>query len=399
MKLSIRIPNIQYIVLIALVLIYMPATYLLTMVSTYLIYNYARMIISVFIIIFWCFGKRKSIIWIGIVGMIYILLALVTFIYHGPYLDAITNMYFSVAFCMLIDHYLHKSYVKSIVSMRIAMEILVIINFVTVLLFPQGLYTIVGEGGYENAGYFLGHRNNAIEVLIPALGIAILESYIKEKKINLNCIFLLTISAITVIVSWSANSILCIFVFVIYIVFFFKLPHIKFFHAAVFAAGSAIITVLLIVFRIQEKMVWLIVDILKKDMTLTSRSVVWKRSLKYIQEHFLLGNGIEENMVKLSKIGHVNSCHNYFLDFLYYGGVVLLLVIIILFIFTLRKMYRSTDEKLSEVIAIVMGAYAVLWIATPVHRESLCWMFGFWLIAYHSPIVLEKKEECKRKNL
>ena len=46
------------------------------------------------------------------------------------------------------------------------LEVLIFINFLTIVIFPKGLYLIIGN---ENPHFFLGHRNNSIEYIIPAI--------------------------------------------------------------------------------------------------------------------------------------------------------------------------------------------------------------------------------------
>ena len=53
--------------------------------------------------------------------------------------------------------------------------------------------------------------------------------------------------------------------------------------------------------------------ILKKDVTFTKRTEIWDSTIEFIKNRFLIGYGIENKIVRLSKISVVHA-HNIFLE-------------------------------------------------------------------------------------
>ena len=81
-----------------------------------------------------------------------------------------------IVYCSLTAYmFERKNQKKWLRLLTIELEALVTLNLLTVILFPNGLYLIYGfNKGYSNAAYLLGHRNNAIEHMIPLTGICII---------------------------------------------------------------------------------------------------------------------------------------------------------------------------------------------------------------------------------
>lgn len=374
----------KYVILFLLTLLFIPSPYLQTFFMFNKAYLYLRVAAAPVIMVMW-FRKAPldSIRWITLAVGIYLWMTIVTYVRHNgsSYVTSgLVNLLIAAAFFMLIDMYLRMDYFQSLRTIRLAMELLFWINFASVILHPNGLYIAVESNA--NIGYFLGMRNNTIEVVLPFLGILLLETYAFNK--NIAHFLVCTGAALaTYLISSSVNSLLCIIVFIAYGVFFFYrkkiAPYLK---VNYYLLASALITVLLSAFRLNRYFEFFISRILEKSVTFSNRMTIWERSIHYIRKSPVIGYGIESNNIKYLKIHALNSCHNYFFDFLYYGGVILLVLVLILIIITVSKMYKNNKPKVSEILSITFASYFVLWIATPIHRNTLCYMFAFWLIAY-----------------
>lgn len=58
-----------------------------------------------------------------------------------------------------------------------------------------------------------------------------------------------------------------------------------------------------------------------KDGTFTGRDVIWRKSIMYILQNPIFGNGLETEAVRYAKI-MMGQCHNILLEIVYDGGLV-----------------------------------------------------------------------------
>ena len=332
-------------------------------------------------------GRNRS-VWFLLITLFFFYLAGITF-YYGRVanaLVAVRNAVFSICFIIAIDYYSEIDFKKAIRSIRLSFEVLFWIHFVTVILFPKGLYLVSNDAnpGFVNMGYFLGHENNSIEIFIPLIGLLMIEKYLDRRQLGFHTLLLIICSLITVIISWSANAIVCLVMFLLFYILFNK-PIIRFFNLRSFLGVSVGMTLLFPVLRMEYAFSWFITTVLKKSMTLSKRTFIWTKSIAYIKNNWVLGYGIESTYEKVAKIGAINSCHNYFLDVLYYGGVLLLIVYVAMIIYHSRTIRSIHNKHLFLICSVITGVYSILWIATPIHRGTICIMFGVWLLMSKIP--------------
>lgn len=302
-----------------------------------------------------------------------------TIINHGEVLAAvkpfITTMNLCFTFEMLKKHNM-SNFIK---TANFYFKLIVSINLVTILLFPTGLYNVVGN---ENAHFFLGHKNNSIEYILPLILFANLNDYLNKKNYSFNNIYSIIISVLTVLLTWSANAILVIF----YVILALYLPTKKIISKKVtclnFFVGYLILFVAIVIYRLQYKMSWLIVGILHKSLTFTYRTYIWDKALYWIKKSLFFGYGYEDSLLKLSKIGHSNSCHNYLLDFMYMGGFLMIAILIVMLIAVFYKI-KKCHKSVKYIITAIICGYFILWFATPIHKDVLCLMFLVFCIGYN----------------
>lgn len=376
-------------------LCFVPPAYLQRYSIVLNIYNLLRVALSLYAITAWIGSKirhhssikSESTLYILLIAFFYSFILLSTIINknRSQYLATIINLVFSIGFCMLIDLEIKKDFFKTVEAIKNALGLLTFLNVITVILFPNGLYLINAKySGAINSAFFLGHRNNSIEVYIPFLGLSILSSHITKKRIDIFTYVALAACMFTVIHTWSVNSILCLAFILIYVLFLYKRRHFALFSSWTFVIASLFFTVILAVFQGQRYFEFLIVSVFRKRLDITSRALIWEKSMYYIKQSLLYGYGVESTEKKHLKIIAVNSCHNYWVDVAYYGGIILLIAFFALIVITLRRMYQKNDLKIADIFSAAFGAYCILFIATPIHRNSLSLMFVFMLIMYSS---------------
>lgn len=273
----------------------------------------------------------------------------------------------------------YKKYDKQIlVSTLLFLIVAIVINFMTILLFPSGLYI----GNNSNAHYFLGQRNDLIEYILPCLLCFSIYNY-KYKTSKFAFYIFYFICMFSVILTWSANAMLALLFTYMYLLFFSNNSKKNIFCPLNIFKMSFVISYSIIVLKIQNLFSWIIEGILHKSLTFTGRTYIWDKSLEYIKKSFLYGYGKESEVTKLYKIGHGNSCHNYFLDFFYEGGIIMF-IIIFLIILNLNKAYKKCSNiKYKNITIAIFIGYFIVGIATPIHLNTICYLFySIYILRY-----------------
>lgn len=262
---------------------------------------------------------------------------------------------------------------------------IIIINFITILLFPNGLYV----GNNTNEHYFLGQRNDLIEYILPCLLCFSIYNY-KYKTSKFVFYVFNFICMYSVILTWSANAMLALFCTYIYLFFFSNKRTGDIFNPLKIYIISFLTSYSIIVLKVQNLFSWIIEGILHKNLTFTGRTYIWDKSIEYIKKSFLFGYGKESEIIKLYKIGHGNSSHNYFLDFLYEGGIIMFSIILFI-ILNLNKSYKQcTNIKYKNITVSILIGYFIIGIATPIHLNTICYLFYSWYILKY--LLSEKTE-------
>ncbi|MBR1663274.1 MAG: O-antigen ligase family protein [Ruminococcus sp.] len=325
-------------------------------------------------------ANKYGIILLIEVFIFYFIILASTILNSGPYNSYLANSIIGVGTCSLLLYSFSMDRVEeTLKALIISIEFYVTINLITVLMYPEGLYVLKSYvGNTFNEAFILGHRNNSIEYCIPLVGFNVLLELYRGKKYTKNHIYCLIISSATVVLTWSVNAILCM-LFLIMMDLYIVLRKKSF----IISVGKLYlifftVSVLVIVYNIQTLFVGLLSRYLNRNVTFSSRTEIWKRAVPAVLSNLWHGYGVEKDLIKFRRIRHPNSCHNYFLDYLYYGGV-FLLADVTLMIFTITKRLEKFDGNIKTRISVIFGGYFILWIATPIHRNTIFIMFAFFI--------------------
>lgn len=402
MKRKIHI-SIQVVKRVFVFMIYLFPEYLLRIGLMRNIYYIFASAVSLFFIIWFLFnGARKNSNHIKkmflLILSFYVVVLISTYGNGGPR-NALTAQSliacgFAGAICYFFDE---REYLISLKAIVVWLELCVIINLITVIIFPNGLYSVYGFNmSYANAAYFLGHRNNAVEYLIPLMGCSSYLNLIQGRRNSGNYYFVILLSLFTALLTWSVNEMLCVVAVLgceLLLVNREKLPMINI-NIGYFA--SAGLTILLVAMDFLSYMSSTIEVVFKKNITVLSRVKIWERAVTAIYQKPWLGYGCEEATTKYMRIGHANSCHNYFLDCFYYGGTILM-AIMTLIIFTVSNRVKNINRFVKAKISIFFVSYFVLWIASATHMNQLFIMFGFFMITMSLPWENIKEDDVRSK--
>lgn len=242
-------------------------------------------------------------------------------LYNGSYslrafcLNEITTL----VFVFFIDYMFSADMKKTISVLTLHYEILVYGNMITVFLFPEGLYNLGSGRNY----WLLGQVNQIILYVLPAMILELLYSrYVRKKRYPGIRVYLLAASGIvTAVVVWSATAIVGMAVFLgilllgctagIYVDMKYGI------------LVSVIIFIAFVIFRVQDMFAYVIVNILHRNLTFSTRTEVWDKALDCIWQKVILGYGAETPEQAINHFGYLTP-HNRYLYMLYQGGAVML---------------------------------------------------------------------------
>ena len=250
--------------------------------------------------------------------------------------------------------------------------ILLLINFVTIILFPGGFY--LNSSGYSG-NYFLGYDNNLITYIFPALALSFTNSLNRNGKIGIKSIFLTVISFFSIIFTWSVTGVVSMFIMIV--LFSMYTIKKKDFPIKKYIVVALSLFIGIVFLRFQNIFSFIIEGWLKKDLTFTGRTYIWDIFINEIKKSILIGHGVVDNkyLIYTLNAGHA---HNYFLQILYQGGIVTFSMFLGFFFSAINKVKNCNEKKY---VGIVIFAYLISFIF---EAYSLTDMFIIvLLIAYY----------------
>lgn len=253
-------------------------------------------------------------------------------------------------------------------------RVLVYINFLTIILYPNGMYTTTLSTGWESEmNWFLGLRNGQTPWLICAFFLE-WSNYIEfKRKKGVRLFFILTIIALLgTVVGINAAQIKYAFnqstaggtLFGMAVCIGLWLIPNKIMTSGIINLKSVYITnftifILVVIVRIQEVFSYFIEIILKKDLTLTNRTMIWDNALSYLNKRWIIGSGYKGNIDManiLGAKGAISTTHNSFLDILFFGGILSLILILFFILYIDIKNKKNNKNKGYVVIIYAIGA-------------------------------------------
>ena len=246
-----------------------------------------------------------------------------------------------VGMCMLLAMAMERRHLGAI---SMYLKVLLIINFVCMLLFPDGFDPTHVNYRHDNMRFFLGHKNALLMFMILALTLAFLQNgaimNIKMKiwlVVFLLSEFLCTSSTGMVLAVFFVPLILCPFQWI-------KKLFAAHEFAIYFITTSASILLTLFYTKVTDLRVtqWLIEDVLGKQLTLSSRTLLWDMSWSRIFRSPWIGFGYVEGIVG----GTIESpAHNAVLMVIYCTGMLGLAGLLVLFYVTSHKGHISNSLR------------------------------------------------------
>ena len=329
------------------------------------IIEYLSIIISISIYLIYI--KRNKYSKFVITFLLYlIVLILATLLNSNASINIIMKIYFLItAVIMYFDiiDFKKESSKYIIKGWYYAFYLITLINFITIIVYPNGMYK---NSIYTN-NWFLGYDNTHICFFYSTILFMFLDKYLSKRKYKLFDFTILVLITIQVFYCFSANSIVSFIVFIFLTSLFtikrknknsFKL-NIKNFYLI-----NLLFNLFFVVLRIQEKFEWLIVGVLGKKLDFSGRTVIWDKVVSLIRKQTFIGYGQEPVEIISNKLGNAAfaHAHNTILDITYKSGLLGLCLHSALHIQVIKELYSTKNNKLAIYVSILLFSFIILTI-------------------------------------
>lgn len=337
---SLTVNKIEIYMTILFVVLIRPA-YINTFSVLARAWSYAQLLVLIYALFVFLFKKLS--LPVRILGGVYGLFILSAVINHVDLLNTIQKFAPYLCLAILCDYWMNRYGIYTLNALHFVLLVYTFINFVTIIVFPQGLYLAQTSGKTVVACWFLGYKNPQIRTLLLALVLEYMFNYKPKKRLKIRTIVVTLVIAVTLVHIKTATA---LFAFVVYLLLVFLLQKKNSFLMKVISPLGIII-----MFVVATLLV-VVVDILPyisgitsllfsgKDVaTASSRIYVWKAAIEIIKNHFLFGSG-ETNFKTVISVFSVTHPHNYFLFQWLSGGVGAVILSVLFFHSTLKEMFK-----------------------------------------------------------
>lgn len=302
-----------------------------------------------------------------------------TILFGGDFKDYFLGCAYLVIFSILTELMIEKDVECYIHTLSFILTAYSYINLLSFFLWPDGLYV----NDFMWPCYFLGYRNVANSFLVPASGIIVLNSYIKNDRLTMSAVLGVFSGFLFNILTWSVTGIIAFSIFFLGLFFLEKTKLWGIIKLKYIIAGGLLVFYLLVIVRFQTLFSSFFVNVLHRNVTLTGRTELWDKLLILISQSFLLGKGVQgrESFVQMTGLRWANMAHNQFIQILVEGGMVALaLFVTIMFIVGIQYDKKIKTNKYN-VICLCISVFLIVFQAEV--YTSFYLFFAVFIIAFH----------------
>lgn len=340
---------------------------------------------------------KKQVPKITLLLILYFLVyAYATYINGGNLFNLFNYSISIISFVVWIEIILKNNPLKGLQSLNITYSILVYVNLIFFILFPNGyMQTITTKGEFVNR-YFLGVYNQFAATLIPAVIVNVVYVYLRYGRMKLHSIILIITVFFTFVYFWSATSLVGIGLVIIYLILFKRgiLNHLI--NGKIIIPTVIGLFILIVIFNNMGVFSFIIEDILNKDLTLSTRTIIWDAAIEMIKESPYFGFGYLGDGGRYIVFSSVRQrdAHNTVLQFMLQHGIVGFIPLILLIVLFVKNIEKYSKNLVAKFILFSF------FIATTMMLGEV-YAFRFLLLilmlGIFSPYIIKKQEKILSK--
>ena len=345
---------------------------------------------SVFVLLVILFRKfttstAKSILKIAIPVALYLWLSLRTIIAHGAVAEMLYRLLY-YSYCLLFATFGMKKDPKTFLrSVRNVLFVLVVLNTVSIILKPDGLYSIAMMTGEDDTRYwFLGFKNGIGKYCVFLITIGGAYHVLTKKAKDFFILYIsFAVSVISTVMIESSGGLVGVCLSFLIALFVRKTKNSGIMSMARMRNYAIVITfifatvVLTTSLLTNPLVVYFVTEVLGEKITLSGRLPIWAAVLRIVSQHFIGGVGSLGGKANARLIGQTDNtvdAHDYYLEFLLEGGIIAFTLLVLFFL----QMTRQLDKyRKNDAVAILAGGLFTLMMILIVENcnNDFMWIF------------------------
>lgn len=262
------------------------------------------------------------------------------------------------------------------------LSVLIIWDFVSMFLYPNGMYV----DSMYSLNWVLGYKTARLVFSLPCCVLATIVSIKKYNKITWKTYLCYIISVGSLYYSQATAAsvsllVACIGMIVVYNGKYLAWLWKRIINFKIVIPVYAIITFLVVYIQNSPTVQYVITQVLKKDATLTTRTYIWNHCIEVLKEHPFTGVGylsIQQYQEITNNI-YATSAHNMSLTLLMCGGAVGILLYIWVMVNSWNSLKRNVTG-MRKVLCIGVLAILLVGLTSSSIVFSLCGFFFFNLM-------------------
>lgn len=288
-----------------------------------------------------------------------------------------------------------RAFFSYIDTLKYLLLFMVLIDFVTQIIYPNGMYK---TDNYD-LNWFLGYKTQRLSYSFPMLLMFVYSSYKKTGEISK---FSYAVSLLVFFNSYLSQSIGCTLVVLIFILLNIALKY-KRINLSKFIAvclnpklAIVVYTFVLYTMLFVSQAEWIQSILLKlgKSSDFSGRGTIWKVCLQLFKKYPIFGTGhlLNDDYRTMAHFNEASNAHNAIITIMLEGGIICLLLYILLFFCTLSKHrnYTTIEKRICVFIYLTL----LLGLTSSILIYSSFSFFAFWLMENESKMNLS--EEIRR---
>ena len=297
----------------------------------------------------------------------------------------IKGFMYPVMLINLFTVFLVTDFWKKLKSIDLVLTIYVVINFLTILLYPDGWFSTHNY----SANWFLGYKNELIRTLLPALTINGVLAMHNNGRYKLKNIIIYLICLSSIILTGSATSLVMIIAYGGFVLIVHSRFSLKYFSLLLSFLISCFISIGFVIYHAQDDYSVIFENWLGKDTTLTGRVFIWEYAISKILNSPIIGYGYhattEWNQIFYDyRLENLSHPHNYLLYTLIQGGVVYLLIYIILLLFTTISTWKLHANREFLILTAMFFLFYIGGISESITNCPLMFpLLGLYITLYN----------------
>lgn len=265
------------------------------------------------------------------------------------------------------------------------------LNFLSLILYPEGLYSETNLQYTSNLHWILGYKNLHILYIMQLILWGGVYDILTNDKITKISISLILYSLIMAIAANSTTSIVGICILLAFEILLAIRPKTKIINILIFLIIYVLSFVSVIVFRIQERFDGAIYGLTGKHSDLVGRTYIWDSILDLIKRRLFLGYGKETALVRQSKMirYQASHAHNEVLEIVYRTGLLGSVLLFVLIRESFGPLYEYKESKICKYLTIAIFSIGVM---TLTEYYAFQFLIPFFAISYNIKFLIKNEK-------